>query len=154
MSTLKKLIIRNPGNVAALSNISTNLGMVLLQRHIFVVLTFWVMCHCFRSSDLWPATLLKKETLAQVFSCEFCQSLKKIFERLLLCLGDRFNPFQAIVSFLYPRRTSENFWLRFQGVYKRISDLKLVNHSFYFNFTGTQVIAFSTKLPSIFSNRG
>ena len=27
----------------------------------------------------WPATLLKKETLAQVFSCEFCEISKNIF---------------------------------------------------------------------------
>ena len=26
-----------------------------------------------------PATLLKKETLAQVFSCEFCEIFKNIF---------------------------------------------------------------------------
>ena len=27
----------------------------------------------------WPATLLKKETLAQVFSCEFCEISKNTF---------------------------------------------------------------------------
>ena len=29
--------------------------------------------------DLGPATLLRKKTLAQVFSCEFCKIYKKTF---------------------------------------------------------------------------
>ena len=31
-----------------------------------------------------PATLLKKETLAQVFSCEFCEISKNAFDTELL----------------------------------------------------------------------
>ena len=32
-----------------------------------------------KTVDLRPATLLKKETLAQVFSCQFCKNFKNTF---------------------------------------------------------------------------
>ena len=41
-----------------------------------------LMCHSLlfnKVSGLRPATLLKKETLAQVFSCEFCEISKDTF---------------------------------------------------------------------------
>ena len=42
----------------------------------------------------WPATLLKKETLAHVFSCEFCEISKNTFftEHVLLLLKVSIKP--------------------------------------------------------------
>ena len=45
----------------------------------------------FKVAGLRPATLLKKETLAQVFSCEFCEISKSTFftEHLLATASER-----------------------------------------------------------------
>ena len=41
-----------------------------------------------KSASLRPGTLFKKETLEQVFSCEFCETLRTPFERRRALLGD------------------------------------------------------------------
>ena len=43
------------------------------EKHLFQSLFFN------KVASLRPSTLLKKEALAQVFSCEFCEIFKKIF---------------------------------------------------------------------------
>ena len=40
---------------------------------------FEAILSIFCSYDLRPVTLLKKETLAQMFSCEFCEIFKNTF---------------------------------------------------------------------------
>ena len=46
-------------------------------------------------ADLRPATLLKKETLAQVFSCDFCEISKNTFyyKIPLVAASDSLKPF-------------------------------------------------------------
>ena len=53
--------------------------------------------------------MLKKEALAQVFSCEFCEMFKNVLvtEQLWTISSMFFNPFQGNVPFLYPLETSE-----------------------------------------------
>ena len=73
---------------------------------------------------LRPATLLK-ETLAQVFSCEFCEISKNTFftEHLWATASVKINilnPFQANILFLYPWKYHKTSgFMMFSGVRER-----------------------------------
>ena len=82
------------------------------EKHLFQSLFFN------KVAGLEPATF-KKETLAQVFFCEFCEISKSTFfkEHLWTTVSvyDRcalsvalFNLLQSRLTFLYPLKTSEN----------------------------------------------
>ena len=42
------------------------------------------VCMCSKKKVPQACNLMKKETLARVFPCEFCETLKNDYERLLL----------------------------------------------------------------------
>ena len=51
-----------------------------------------------------PATLLKKETLAQVFSCEFCEISKNtLFYRTYLVVASVYYETAALSKFLFAK---------------------------------------------------
>ena len=92
-------------------------------------------------SGLRPATLLKKETLTQVFSCEFCQiSKKNLFYRTPL--DDCFYPCKARLkacNFIKKRLQHRCFYVKFakflrkpmlQNIWER---LLLINGLLYFH---------------------
>ena len=73
---------------------------------------------CWKVLKLSIANFIKKETLAEVFSCEFCEIFKKTFFTKQL---------RWLLLYIRPEnvRKSLVFW-RFQGVWNWNIDLKLV----------------------------
>ena len=73
-----------------------------------------------KAAGLTPATLFKKETLAQVFSCEFCEISKNTFftEYLLTPASIRF--ITTSENFLFqPIGEKMKFHLWFSDVFRR-----------------------------------
>ena len=74
-------------------------------------------------AGLRPATLLKKETLGQVFSCEFCDTPKSIFftehlwttaSGMLLCSSLKFSIYDIYIRFAQFLHILHKFYLYFK----------------------------------------